>query len=1110
MTTEILLSKLVPPRIDKEIIDRPRLLQLLAGIENRKITLFMAPAGFGKTVSMLQFANATGRLFLWYQLDTYDNDLAVFVQYLAAGLQRLSPAFESNFQLLIEQGNIESRLRLLVTSLVNGLLLDVNQPLLLMMDDFHVLHDPLVLRLIQDLLEHLPSHIHVMLTSRVKPPLAFPRFKTAGKILTIGTDELRFTEGETRTFLGQKSRCLSMETESLLKQKINGWPALVRLAADSTSALRLTGDHSEIYQYLATEVLEQQPDNIKEYLLKTAVFEVITAAESDLLLKRNDSESMLSLLENQNLFLIPLNEVKKSYRYHQLFREFLLEKLGPERRLLQRDAGFIAWNRGDLTAAIEYFVAAEAEAEFIAALKDAGQQALRQGRWQTVHRWLKLLSRKQIAANSWLALFQAQVEAYRGQMVEASGWIEKASPLFAATGDRLGLAESQLLKARILRYQGFYELSLELLEEAYPYLQSETNKLRFDLPLEKSICLVMTGRFKEAEVLVKRALTEAECENDNYIIAYLLGGLGNIYYLEGEYAKSLQIYHKRVEISPERNLPDYYTHNYIAAIYQEWGELDQAYEYARLDVAAKENLGLTESLPSAYFQMADIYLNRRELKEAEDYFRRAIQLIEKTSGEHFFLIVNKTYLARCLSVQGRLAEAQVLVEEALAEALTPSGLALAICRELAAPIFWTYGKKNEAKDLLTLATATLEKMGFPRPLCHAYAAFAMFYTVEGDRDAAAFYARKTLELSAKKNFCQSYLVSYEIFQPILQFGLVQGIEVTFIQKVLVRLGKRALPFLGSLAQHPSPEVRRRLLPPLGEIGGEQAVSILQSFKKDPDPVLRQLAEEILQRLELITAEPPHKTASHTLEFKTLGPPQISLAGTEPGVINWRTTKARDLLAFLAHKDKPVSQEIILEDLWFDYDPEKAKGLFHTSLYYLRQVFKKMGLPNLIIYRNNHYQLATGSFVEDRAQFQELVSAGLRGEIAPEKACDLLERAISLYRGDYLAELDYPWLLPHRENLKSLYGEARIWLARYYLQTKKSIRAIGHLRMLVDLNPLNEEPHRLLMMAYAELGDMVAINEEYQSLKELLGRELGLTPTKETQQLFIKLFQEKSK
>ncbi|HEX3043410.1 MAG TPA: BTAD domain-containing putative transcriptional regulator [Bacillota bacterium] len=1104
--TEVLLAKLIPPRTGKEIIDRPRLLNSLIGYEERKLTLLTAPAGYGKTVLMLQLSNQAKRALVWYQLDSYDNDPAVFLQYLIAGIRHQIPSFGIQAQQLIEEGGFENRLRLVVTAIVNGLSQQANLPLLLVFDDYQVISEPLLQRFMQDFLEHLPANVHVMIASRALPSLNISRLKTQDEVLNIGIEELRFTDDETMAFLTKKTLQPSSQTQQFLKQKINGWPAALKLAADAVTNTGLPSQISsgtaEIYKYLANEVLEQQPEEIRVFLLSTAILETITPEMCNLLLERSDSGEVLDYLDRQQLFLIPLAGLEKAYRYHQLFRDFLIERLGVRRIQFLRKAGAIALQKENLDQAIEYYILAGIDQELLPLLEKASKEALRHGRWQTVERWLGMLSEDQISADQWLSFFMAEIKIYQAKLDEAEVWVHKSLTGFTARQNLIGVAECQFQQAKILNGYGRHQDSLNILEKAYPVLQKSEPSLRFDLPLEMSLALSRNGRFQEAEEISTQSLKVAEEQNDFRIISLLLEGLGHTYYWRGEHSKALQCYQKGIRVSPDRTLPSYTIQDFVASIYQEWGELDAAYEYAHRNVTVKENLGMIAALPSAYYQLGGIYVDLGELKKAEECYRKGINLAEN-GGERHILSLNKAYLARCLSHQGRLAEALAIAEQVLTEAETQSEVFLAACRVICAPTFLQNGAIPKARTMLLEALPPLEKWNFAIPLSYGYATLAVLHFKTGNLREAHELSRKLLDLAARKNFVRMFLAITE-YQIIIRFGIENDIEVSFLQRILVRLGKRALSLLNSLAGHPDPAVRRRVIAPLNDIGIEKTISILKTLGADTDSAVRQLAGEALQRFDPVTSELQIRTISNTLAINTLGPLQISILGAENTSINWRTSKTRDLLAFLVHHAGPVSKEEILEELWPDHNLEKAQGLFHTCLYYLRQILDKVGCPDLIIYQNKQYELTTKLFTSDRSEFQELIAAGFNDETPLEKAPDFLERAVTLYRGEYLQELDYIWLLPNREYLKNLYCEARLRLARYYLNKNDHNRAIGHLELLAAMDPLSEEIHRLLMTAYGKLGDRLAVIRQYQKLKSSLLEDLGLEPAPEITKLYYEM------
>lgn len=218
--SDLLLSKIMPPQRDG-MIDRPRIVKTIAEIGGHKATFLTAPAGYGKTVAMLQAANASNRKLVWYQLDAYDNDPAVFLRYLTAGVARQLPGFGQQVLPLID-GEFEGRLRLLVTAFANELSRLDTVPLLVVLDDYHEITSSFVHQFLQDLLTHLPGHVRVMIASRTKPPLSLSHFKVAGDIGVVRVEDLRFTGEELRAFLAKRGSRLSSEAVEMLEHKVEG------------------------------------------------------------------------------------------------------------------------------------------------------------------------------------------------------------------------------------------------------------------------------------------------------------------------------------------------------------------------------------------------------------------------------------------------------------------------------------------------------------------------------------------------------------------------------------------------------------------------------------------------------------------------------------------------------------------------------------------------------------------------------------------------------------------------------------------------------------------------------------------------------------------------
>lgn len=404
------------------------------------------------------------------------------------------------------------------------------------------------------------------------------------------------------------------------------------------------------------------------------------------------------------------------------------------------------------------------------------------------------------------------------------------------------------------------------------------------------------------------------------------------------------------------------------------------------------------------------------------------------------------------------------------------------------------------------AIMLLEQIGFKKALCYGYTFQAWLCLAQGETGPAKEFTRKSLELASKLNDVQIYLTHHATLYPVLKMGLEEGIEVTFIHRILIRLGERTLPLLLELSDHKMAEVRQRTIAPLIEIGGTQAKKAVRLLLSDPDPEVRQAAWLAAPRLDITTNLGKYTAATRKLMyFVTLGQFRLFTHGTEVTNINWRTSKTRDLLAYLVHSEEPVSKERILEDLWPDTNPDNTTALFHTTLYYLRQVLDKIGYPDSILYSGKRYQLRTEDFSCDRQKFQNFLSAGLHKNVPPEESAIHLEEAVKLYHGNYLEQLDYLWLIPYQENLRRCYVNARINLAKYYLDTGEHPKAIAHLQIAEDIDPLGEDIHTLLMTAYARQGNKTAIKIQYRKFENIWRKELGLPPSPPIRDLYLKLY-----
>src|SRR5215470_9159517 len=336
-------SRLAPPRLPTVLVEREPLLSALDGALATPLTLLSAPAGFGKTTLLSTWARRHEAQVAWLSLEKFDTSPTRFWVGLIAALRRCggyAPSFgETALGLLAspQPPPLSTILVALLQELEGRSAPPV--PIVLMLDDYQVIEDPAIHQGMSFFLEHLPAHVHLLLASRVDPDLKLSRWRVRGQLTEIRAEDLRFQEGEASQYLGQMlSPPLSEEEVRKLVSRTEGWIAGLHLTAltlqkrqDRAAFLQaLSGSQRYLLDYVQEEILSRLPTSVRDFLLHTAVLsrldasvcQAVTAAP-----ERRVSQQMLAFLERANLFLVSLDDERRSYRLHELFREALLSAL---------------------------------------------------------------------------------------------------------------------------------------------------------------------------------------------------------------------------------------------------------------------------------------------------------------------------------------------------------------------------------------------------------------------------------------------------------------------------------------------------------------------------------------------------------------------------------------------------------------------------------------------------------------------------------------------------------------------------------------------------------------------------------------------------------------
>ncbi|HJP74748.1 MAG TPA: helix-turn-helix transcriptional regulator, partial [Pseudonocardiaceae bacterium] len=444
----LLATKLHLPGAQPGFVPRARLREALDEGLARGRVLVCAPAGFGKTALLADWARGGERAVAWLGLDGGDSDPARFWRYAVTALDQARPGLAERVRALLAPPAPSSSEQL-VTAVINELSADPGQDeVLLVLDDYHLIDSEPVHESVAFLLENLPPRLRVVISTRADPPLPLARLRARGQLAELRAVDLRFTSDEAAALLGEAvGPGLSSAALAALTVRTEGWAAGLRLAglslrgrADPAGFVAaFSGSHRFVLDYLADEVLDRQPGTVRTFLLETSVLERLSGELCDAVTGRSDGQAMLQDVERAGLFLVPLDEVRGWWRYHHLFADLLRARLQAEQpdraRALHRAAA--AWcEKHDLADDAVRHALAAGDAGWAARLVERHVEALL-GRSEgaTLRRWLTALPAESVRDRPRLCLAQAYAAAMGFQLEALESLIEDAERGVAIRGD---------------------------------------------------------------------------------------------------------------------------------------------------------------------------------------------------------------------------------------------------------------------------------------------------------------------------------------------------------------------------------------------------------------------------------------------------------------------------------------------------------------------------------------------------------------------------------------------------------------------------------------------------------------------------------------------------
>ena len=543
----LLATKLSALPVRSGLVPRSHLVERLdAGLPCR-LTLVTASAGFGKSTLASLWLHARQQPFAWLSLDERDNDPVRFWNYVVAALQTLHDDLGRDAQTLLQQSELPSW-EVLITTIVNDLVAarpsagTTDEPWVLVIDDYHVITAERVHQSLDFLLDHLPPCLHLVITTRVDPPLSLPRRRSRQEVHEVRASDLRFRTAEVSEYLnGVMHLDLSAREIAALEARTEGWATSLHLAALSLEQRTdrshfidsFTGNDRHVVDYLLDEVFVQQPEHVQQFLLRTSIFERFCGPLCDAVLGDGESASagrgqnMLEHLDRANLFLVPLDNQRTWYRYHHLFADLLRSRLHRLHKSevigLHRRAG--AWFEAQslVDEALHHILAAKESGWAARLVEQVGSTALwEQGAHGSVHRWLEALPDEAVRARPRLCLLYAWPLYTQGRLDTLESYLLSAeAPFKHRQGSREGQAEAATVLAEDERAGDLQESEAEAL-----HVMGVVAALR-------ALAALRRGEISQALGLTEDALTRLP-EDNVHLRAILTHALGQVNYRRGE------------------------------------------------------------------------------------------------------------------------------------------------------------------------------------------------------------------------------------------------------------------------------------------------------------------------------------------------------------------------------------------------------------------------------------------------------------------------------------------------------------------------------------------------------------------------------------------------
>ncbi len=1100
MTDALTLSKITAPLLPPTTLHRASLIQKLNEVIDSpvaesfsyKLILLCAPAGYGKTLLLTDFARRTSISCCWYFFDHVDIDAQTFINTILMSIRQRFPHFGKGLDSLLARTmpvlpNLPQpsfSFEELVNALLAAVEAEIAERFAIFFCNYHeISQSKSINALMKRFLEHLPAQCIVVIESRTIPHLEVASLITQRQILSLGRTILRFTPQDIRDLALLQGNTPPSETEAeQIVATFDGWIAGILLgthlgdiqflntllSSPAHPPLHMVeGSRKELFAYLLTEVFSHDLATYT-FLQDAVVLQYMVPSLCNDLLSIHDADERLHYLEQQGLFVIRSGEgLGIIYTCHPLVREVLsdaLHRQSPERfALLHQRAAELFHAAGDHNQAIYHALQANAWHLAESIIIAAQEQMLAQGQVEILARWIDDLLSVVTLLHPTVLLARTKIYLLLGEHAHA---LDTLDATFKAIADRVSSAnmddvpilqaEANLLRSKVLFQKGDYSQAQALCQNVLDTISVDEMSLRAEAYMRLGIGANLLGDFHTGIMSLQQALHLWGRDTKTRQTAELHSALASIYGLIGNFALA--------EHHLTRALTCWdYLHN-------AWGSIDNLmrmglikhYQGGFIEAEAHFTQALKLSRGPLHFQReeASILVNLGELYQAQGLYDQALtcldnglalalQIQDTSLTNYAFRMLAMTYL-----LMGDISTALLLVAEIDLHMENTGGISYErALRELIYGTILMYeGRFAEAHACLLSIEGTLRQMSL---------------------------RREQVQLSLRIAACQ--------------FALGERAEaLRRIEELVTTTWHANLEDFITTELHRLPELEQFIIT-------QQEAAHIRTYlnSKSKVPVEQDTSEGSARIPSAVAVSPrSHRPA---LRIQALGEPAITL--DDVPVTHWHLARAMELVFFLLARGCPVHKEQIFVALWPETGGQIEQTL-RTNVYYARKVLGEKA----IVYQAGTYELKLTplyKIVYDVALFQDHYTQAKKALKAENTALarDGLLKTIDLYQGNYVQSFYSDWCISLRDELRQTYLDARHFLAQIAWSQEHIDESLSHWKHMLIVDRCLEEAHAGLMRCYQRQGKRGLALRQYQRCTETLKSELGVEPGPTLQKLY---------